>query len=223
MRYNEGLMNLQELPLPEFCKRYYQTYTTLTPIQEKAVEAGVLEGKSLLVCAPTASGKTFVATMALVKALERKRKVLYVVPLKALANEKYKEYQKLLSGTPYSVALSTGEIEAESAYLGKYDFLILTAEKLDSLLRHPHSWLTEVKTVIIDEIHLLNDPTRGPTVEIIITLLKMLISPQLIGLSATIGNQKELANWLEATLVQDSWRPVELKQGIYCNGKLEFY
>ena len=223
MRYNEGLMNLQELPLPEFCKRYYQTYTTLTPIQEKAVEAGVLEGKSLLVCAPTASGKTFVATMALVKALESKRKVLYVVPLKALANEKYKEYQKLLSGTPYSVALSTGEIEAESAYLGKYDFLILTAEKLDSLLRHPHSWLTEVKTVIIDEIHLLNDPTRGPTVEIIITLLKMLISPQLIGLSATIGNQKELANWLEATLVQDSWRPVELKQGIYCNGKLEFY
>ncbi|MBS3116380.1 DEAD/DEAH box helicase [Candidatus Woesearchaeota archaeon] len=216
-------MNLQELPLPEFCKRYYQTYTTLTPIQEKAVEAGVLEGKSLLVCAPTASGKTFVATMALVKALESKRKVLYVVPLKALANEKYKEYQKLLSGTPYSVALSTGEIEAESAYLGKYDFLILTAEKLDSLLRHPHSWLTEVKTVIIDEIHLLNDPTRGPTVEIIITLLKMLISPQLIGLSATIGNQKELANWLEATLVQDSWRPVELKQGIYCNGKLEFY
>jgi len=223
LRYNEGLMNLQELPLPEFCKRYYQTYTTLTPIQEKAVEAGVLEGKSLLVCAPTASGKTFVATMALVKALESKRKVLYVVPLKALANEKYKEYQKLLSGTPYSVALSTGEIEAESAYLGKYDFLILTAEKLDSLLRHPHSWLTEVKTVIIDEIHLLNDPTRGPTVEIIITLLKMLISPQLIGLSATIGNQKELANWLEATLVQDSWRPVELKQGIYCNGKLEFY
>ena len=223
MRYNEGLMNLQELPLPEFCKRYYQTYTTLTPIQEKAVEAGVLEGKSLLVCAPTASGKTFVATMALVKALESKRKVLYVVPLKALANEKYKEYQKLLSGTPYSVAISTGEIEAESAYLGKYDFLILTAEKLDSLLRHPHSWLTEVKTVIIDEIHLLNDPTRGPTVEIIITLLKMLISPQLIGLSATIGNQKELANWLEATLVQDSWRPVELKQGIYCNGKLEFY
>ena len=216
-------MNLQELPLPEFCKRYYQTYTTLTPIQEKAVEAGVLEGKSLLVCAPTASGKTFVATMALVKALESKRKVLYVVPLKALANEKYKEYQKLLSGTPYSVALSTGEIEAERAYLGKYDFLILTAEKLDSLLRHPHSWLTEVKTVIIDEIHLLNDPTRGPTVEIIITLLKMLISPQLIGLSATIGNQKELANWLEATLVQDSWRPVELKQGIYCNGKLEFY
>ena len=215
-------MNLQELHLPQFCLNYYRTYNTLTPIQDKALGAGLLEGTSLLVCAPTASGKTFVATMAISKAVER-GKALYVVPLKALAGEKYKEYQQLFSDTSYKVVLSTGDVESDGNYLGKYDVLVLTAEKLDSLLRHKISWLSEIKTVIIDEIHLLNDPSRGPTVEIILTLLKTLISPQIIGLSATIGNPHDLAAWLEATLVQDSWRPVELKQGIYSEGELKFY
>jgi len=70
---------------------------------------------------------------------------------------------------------------------------------------------------------LLNDPTRGPTLEIILTLLKNFIKPQIVGLSATIGNPEELAKWLEADLVQDDWRPVELKKGINLNGKTTFY
>ena len=107
--------------------------------------------------------------------------------------------------------------------MAKYDVLILTTEKLDSLLRHKVSWLAEVKAVIVDEIHLLNDASRGPTLEIILTLLKNLIKPQIIGLSATIGNPQELADWLEATLVIDEWRPVELKKGIFSEGKVEYY
>jgi len=75
----------------------------------------------------------------------------------------------------------------------------------------------------VDEIHLLHDPTRGPTLEIILTLLKSLLKPQIIGLSATIGNPEELAQWLGAELVIDTWRPVELKQGIECQGKVQFY
>lgn len=215
-------MDLKALPLPDFFHTKYQSFPTLTPIQEKAVTAGLLQGKSLLVCAPTASGKTLVATMAMIHSL-KEGKALYIVPLKALANEKYKEFQLLLQGTPYKVMMSTGDIDSESEYLANYNILVLTAEKLDSLLRHKISWLADVKTVIIDEIHLLNDLSRGPTLEIIITLLKMLIQPQLIGLSATIGNPQELAQWLEAELVIDSWRPVELKQGIHWQGKTEFY
>ncbi len=215
-------MIFQELPLPAFFYKHYQLYNSLTPIQQKAIDAGLLKGSSLLVCAPTASGKTLVATMAICKAVEQ-GKALYVVPLKALASEKYKEYLQLFKDTPYQVVLSTGDVESDGNYLSKYNILVLTAEKLDSLLRHKISWLSEVKTVIVDEIHLLNDSSRGPTVEIILTLLKTLISPQIIGLSATIGNPQELAAWLGATLVQDSWRPVELKQGIYCEGELKFY
>ncbi|MBU0470091.1 MAG: DEAD/DEAH box helicase [Nanoarchaeota archaeon] len=215
-------MELKELSLPDFFKIYYSKFPQLTPIQEKSVKAGLLEKRSILACAPTASGKTLVATMAICKALEE-GKAIYIVPLKALAGEKFKEYQSLLKGTEFKVVMSTGDIDSDSSYLASYDLLILTTEKLDSLLRHKVSWISEVKSVIIDEIHLLNDPTRGPTLEVIITLLKQLIKPQLVGLSATIGNSKELAGWLEADLVIDDWRPVELKQGIFNEGKTEFY
>lgn len=214
-------MDITTLPIPEFIKQKY-SYPSLTPIQEKAVAAGLLQEQPLLICAPTASGKTFVATLAITAVLG-KGKALYVVPLKALAAEKYKEYTVLLEGTSYQAILSTGEVDSDLYHLANYDIIILTTEKLDSLLRYRVPWLNEVKVVIIDEIHLLNDPQRGPVLEIIITQLKMLLKPQIIGLSATIGNPQEIADWLEAKLVQDSWRPVELKQGIYCQDKMEFY
>ena len=215
-------MDINNLPLPEFIKQKYAKFPSLTPIQEKAVNAGLLEGKSLLISAPTASGKTLVATMAISKVLGH-GKAVYLVPLKALASEKYKEYQDLFKETPYKVIMSIGDIDSDSGYLANYDIIILTTEKLDSLLRHKVSWIKEVKVVVADEIHLLNDPSRGPTLEIIITLLKSMLKPQLIGLSATIGNPKELANWLEADLVIDNWRPIELKKGIYAERKMEFY
>ena len=215
-------MKFTDLQLPDFFKENYTKFPNLTPIQEKSVNVGLLEEKSLLVCAPTASGKTLVASMAISRILG-KGKALYVVPLKALANEKFKEFQGLLEKTDYKVTISIGDIDSPSTYLANYDLMILTSEKLDSLLRHKVSWLSEVKTVVIDEIHLLNDPTRGPTLEIILTLLKTLINPQIIGLSATIGNPEMLASWLDAELVIDDWRPVELKKGIHCDDKVEFY
>ncbi len=216
-------MPLHHLPLPSFFHQFYSQYSSLTPVQQKSLDVGLLKNKSLLVCAPTASGKTLIATMAIAQHLEQGHKALYLSPLKALANEKFKEYQKLLESTPFKAVLSTSDLDSESNYLAKYHLLILTYEKLDSLLRHRVGWLSEVKVVIIDEIHLLNDPKRGPTLEIILTLLKSLLQPQLIGLSATIGNPEELAKWLGAELVQDTWRPVELKQGIYLKGETKFY
>ncbi|MBI2669348.1 DEAD/DEAH box helicase [Candidatus Woesearchaeota archaeon] len=216
-------MKLAELSLPDFFKSYYAQFPVLTPIQEKAIEAGLLKGKSLVACAPTASGKTLVATMSIIYSIGEGNKAVYLVPLKALGSEKYKEYQKLFQNTPYKVMLSTGDMDSESNYLAKYEVLILTTEKLDSLLRFRVPWINKVKTVVVDEIHLLNDQSRGPTLEIILTLLKTFIQPQFVGLSATIGNPEQLAEWLEATLIIDSWRPVELKQGIHLQGKTEFY
>jgi helicase len=102
--------------------------------------------------------------------------------------------------------------------------IICTAEKLDSLLRHKAPWLKQVSVVVVDEIHLLNDPGRGPTLEILMTMLRRILPKmQLLGLSATIGNPKELAEWLGAELVVDSWRPVKLHQGVYVHGAPEFY
>ncbi len=195
----------------------------LRPAQEKSVKAGLLEGKNLLVCTPTASGKTLIAEMAAVSAiLNGEGKAVYIVPLKALASEKYKDFKKRYESL-MKIALSIGDIDSSDSYLADYDFIICTAEKLDSLLRHHSPWIKSVKVVIVDEVHLLNDPGRGPTLEILITILKQLLPKmQLIALSATIGNAEELAEWLNAELVTDSWRPVKLHQGIYVGGKIEF-
>jgi len=196
--------------------------TKLRPSQQKALKAGLLKGKNLLVCTPTASGKTLIAEMAAAKSIiEEHGKAIYIVPLKALASEKYKSFTQKY-GHLFRVGLSIGDKDKADAYLADYDLIICTSEKLDSLLRHKAPWIHDVRVVIADEIHLLNDPGRGPTLEVVLTLLQSL-KLQLIGLSATIGNPKVLSKWMQATLVEDTWRPVELHQGIYYQGSVHFH
>lgn len=196
----------------------------LRPAQEKSIKKGLLEGKNLLVCTPTASGKTLIAELAALKSIiEGKGKAVYIVPLKALASEKYRDFKKRY-GKIAKIALSIGDIDSSDPYLAEYDLLIVTAEKMDSLLRHTAPWVSGISTIIIDEIHLLNDTERGPTLEILLTILKQLLkNAQVIGLSATIGNAEELAEWLNAELIVDDWRPVKLHKGIYFDGEVEFY
>jgi len=196
---------------------------TLRPAQEKSIRKGLLGRKNLLVCTPTASGKTLIAELAALKnILNGNGKAIYIVPLKALASEKYKDFKKRYEGIA-KVALSIGDIDSADSYLIDYDLIITTSEKLDSLIRHHAPWLSLISTIIIDEIHLLNDTERGPTLEILITILRQLLKKaQIIGLSATIGNPEELAEWLEAELVEDGWRPVKLHKGVYFDGKVEF-
>jgi len=195
----------------------------LRPCQEKAIKAGMLSGRNLLVCTPTASGKTLIAELVMLKSiLEHKGKAIYIVPLKALANEKYKDFTAHY-GHLCKIAIAIGDFDSQDAYLRNFDMIICTSEKLDSLIRHNTPWLRDVAVVIVDEIHLLNDPGRGPTLEVLITLLRKLLEDvQVIGLSATIGNPDELAEWLGAELVEDNWRPVKLKQGVYFMGEIEF-
>jgi helicase len=197
--------------------------TKLRPAQEKAIKKGLLNRKSLLVCTPTASGKTLIAELAALKSIiEGNGKAIYIVPLKALASEKYKDFKNRY-GNIAKVALSIGDIDSSDSYLVDYDLIITTSEKLDSLIRHHAPWLSLISTIIIDEIHLLNDPGRGPTLEILITILRQLLDKaQIIGLSATIGNPEELADWLKAGLVIDNWRPVKLHKGVYLDGEVEF-
>ncbi|MEM4336635.1 MAG: DEAD/DEAH box helicase [Candidatus Woesearchaeota archaeon] len=201
-----------------------QNFKELRPAQEKAINAGLFDFKNILVCTPTASGKTLIAEMAAMNAiLNNKGKAIYVVPLRALATEKYNDFRKKY-GHIARIRISIGDFDSADTYLEKSDLIITTSEKLDSLIRHNAPWLHDIKVVVIDEIHLITDIERGPTLEILITILKEILgNVQLIGLSATIGNPQELAGWLNANLVEDDWRPVELRRGIYFNGEIEFY
>ena len=199
----------------------------LRPPQKKVVEKGLLnKEKNFLICIPTASGKTLIGEMALINHLldENKtptnKKGLFIVPLKALASEKYEEFKKKYEKYGLKVALSIGDYD-EKEDLSSYDIIITTAEKLDSLMRHEIDWLNDVSVAIVDEIHLINDEKRGGTLEVLLTKLKNL-DVQIIGLSATIGNPEELAEWLNAELVIDNWRPVELRKGIFFQNKIMY-
>jgi len=187
--------------------------STLNPIQVKAIEKGVLDGKNIIVSAPTASGKTLIAELALVKTFLSKGMGVYITPLKALASEKYNEFLDW-NAIGAKIGISTGDYESPGEHLGKYDIIIATYERFDSLLRLKPPWLRRLKVVVIDELHMINDPERGPVLEMIIARLKEQ-DVQIIGLSATIGNANELASWLDAELVLSDWRPVKLVEGVY--------
>jgi len=108
----------------------------LRPAQEKAIRKGLFENKNLLVCSATGSGKTLVAELQAIKTiLERRGKVVYTVPLKALANEKYKDFKSKYEKLGIKIAISIGDIENKEPYLENYDLIICSNEKLDSLIR----------------------------------------------------------------------------------------
>jgi len=219
----EELCRLYALPA-EVVEALHKTgIRELYPPQEAAIAAGALEGESLVVAAPTASGKTLVAELAMLRAvLSRGGRVLYVVPLRALAGEKYEDLRGKYATLGIKVGLATGDYDRVDGRLADHDLLVLTNEKADSLLRHRASWLLDgLSLVVLDEVHLLADPYRGPTLEVLVAALRH-VRPdlQLLALSATIRNAEELAEWLSARAVVSDFRPVPLKSGVYLAGEL---
>jgi len=196
----------------------------LYPPQEKAVRAGLLKGRNLVVSAPTASGKTLIAELAIVKkVIEERAKALYLTPLRALAYEKWLEFKKYEERGLLRTAVTTGDYDSDDKWLSNYDVIVCTNEKFDSLIRHKASWLDEVKVVVSDEVHLISDPERGPTLEAVLARLRgRLRDLQVVALSATISNANEIAEWLGAELVESDWRPVPLKMGVCVGNRITF-
>ncbi len=207
-------MKTSELPFPGRVREALPDITLNEP-QQLAVKAGLLEGKNIVVASPTASGKTFIAELAFLGAFLRNGKAIYVCPLKALASEKYHEMKERYGKLGIKIAMSVGDFDSAGEWLGRYDLIIATSEKLDSMLRHNPAWINNVSLLIIDEVHLLNDPGRGPTLEVTMTRIMKDIRPQILALSATIKNADEIAEWLGAELVRSSYRPVVLHKGVF--------
>jgi helicase len=198
-----------------------QGIDALYPPQAAAIEP-VSKGRSVLLACPTASGKSLVAYLALLRAFRLGLAGLYLVPLRALAAEKYDELEAF-KPLGLKVGLSMGDFDIPAERLAKLDVLVATSEKADGLLRHGSPWLRRVGVVIADEIHLLRDPDRGPTLEVTLTRLRrMNPNLQVVALSATIGNSEELAEWLAADHIASEFRPVPLKWGVFRQGRITF-
>ncbi len=196
-------------------------YASLNPLQEKSLADGLLSNDRVVVSAPTASGKTLLALMKILDNYRKtKTKAVYVVPLRALASEKFDEFSEKLAPHGLSIAVSTGDLDSSSEQLHQYDVIIVTSEKMDSLLRHKPKWIENIGLVVADEVHLLGDGLRGATLEIVITKL-LERNCRFLCLSATIPNSLEIADWLEARLIQSDYRPTPLHLGVFDGEKLE--
>jgi helicase len=195
--------------------------STLYPPQAAAL-APVLSGKSLLLACPTASGKSLVAYLALLRAAREGRTGLYLVPLRALAQEKLEELEKF-EELGLKVGISIGDYDLPAEKLDKLDVLVATSEKADGLLRRGSPWLDRLGVVVADEVHLLRDPERGPTLEVSLTRLRRSYPDlQIVALSATVSNSEEVAEWLKAHHLASDFRPVPLKLGVYYDGRITF-
>ena len=224
-------MKIAELPVPAPVKEILQNMgiAELFPPQEETIRAGVLENQNIVLASPTASGKTLIAELCGLKhVLEKNGKVIYLCPLRALASEKFEDFKKYASirkpdGRRVSVGVSTGDFDTADNWLERYDVIITTNEKADSLLRHRAKWMDEISLVIADEVHLLNEAERGPTLEVVLArLLQVNPDIQVLALSATIGNVEEIAGWLNAKFIVTEWRPVSLKEGVLLNDEIQF-
>jgi helicase len=209
---------IDELPLP---RQFIEAsgVSQLMPVQQLAVEAGLLHGKDLLVVAATASGKTFIGEMAGIKNyLEGRGRMLFLVPLVALANQKYERFTERY-GKMAKSGLLTGVSRLnlpETRKIGDRNpqspIIVGTYEGVDNMIRCGQK-MSNIATVVIDEVQMLEDADRGHRLDGMIARLKYLApQAQFLYLSATIGSPKTLAKKLHCSLVQYSERPVGLER-----------
>lgn len=194
---------------------------SLNELQIDAVnDFGVLRGEHIVVSAPTSSGKTMIGELAALKAAIQGQRALFLLPLRALVNDKYDTFNRMYQSFGITTIRATGEISDDVPALmrGQYDICLMTYEKFSALaLTAPHL-LRQVATIVVDEVQMISDASRGVNVEFLLTMLLVLrqqaVEPQVIALSAVIGDTNGLERWLGARLLRREKRPVPLVEGI---------
>lgn len=202
---------------PQLLTLWQQTYgEELLPVQEKAVsQYGVLAGRNLIVQAPTSAGKTFVGEMAAVQMAMQGKKVLYLVPTKALAEDKFAYFNALYRPLGLRIIITTRDRRQEDARFckGDFDIAIAIPEKVRSLWTRG-GMSQFLGLAVIDELQILSDPERGPCLELLLAALRKMDNVQIVGLSASLGASARLADYLKAGWLESNERPIELRKGV---------
>ncbi len=180
---------------------------TPDPFQREAI-AALDDGASVLVAAPTGSGKTYVAEHAILRALSSGGRAFYTAPIKALSNQKFRDFQHIYGND--RVGLLTGD----SSINPGASVLVMTTEVLRNMIYADSPALDNLRVVVLDEVHFLQDQYRGPVWEEVIIHLPLEVA--LVCLSATVSNAREVADWLttvrgDTRAVVENTRPVTLE------------
>lgn len=207
---------------PRFREILSKQAEKLLPVQILSLKAGLLKGESQLVVAATASGKTLIGELAGIPRALNGGKFIYLTPLVALANQKYRDFKKRYEqlGLKVSIRVGMSRIKAKDELVIKdesfqdADIIVGTYEGLDFILRSGRAReLGEIGTVVIDEIHTLDDPERGSRLNGLIKRLETIFPDvQMLGLSATVKNPREIADEFQMKLVEYNQRPVPLER-----------
>jgi helicase len=166
-----------------------------------------------------------IALIAAMNILKKGLKVVYLTPLRALTTEKFQDFRIFeelgLFEREIKVKVASSDYSSAGRELAQADVIVLTNEKMDSLIRHRSEWIHEVGLFVADEVHLIGERERGPTLEMMLTKIrKMYSQAQVLALSATIENSSEIARWLDCELIDSNWRPTRLVEGVYEHGSL---
>jgi replicative superfamily II helicase len=180
---------------------------------------GVLDSRSVLVVAPTGSGKTMIGELAAMRAVADGSRAVMLLPLKALVNDKF-DYMSRTYGGSVKTVRATGDISDQvgDLFSGQYDVALLTYEKFKSLmLGNPHI-MRGLSVVVVDEVQTIGDAALGPDLELLLTLLRSghgrLGPPQIVALSAVIGDTRGFERWLGGGLLRHLTRPVPLRESV---------
>ena len=229
-------IHVNSLDIPYKLKQVLnKKFDYLLPVQVKAVKSGLLDDENLLVVSSTASGKTLIGELAgITKCLEEK-KMIYLTPLVALANQKYRDFKRDYEQLGLKVVIKVGrnrvktdeELNIVEESVSDADIIVATYEGLDYILRSgKYNVLNELGVVVIDEIHMLDDEERGHRLNgLVHRLLSLFKDAQLIALSATIQNAHEVAETFNMSLVSYDKRPVKIERHIvplYLKEKMNF-
>ena len=195
-----------------------QGIQTLTPCQESALSFGpIWAGSSLIIVAPTSAGKTFTGEVLAAQAALALRRAIFLVPFKAIAEEKYAEFHERYRNLGISVVISDGD-HSQNDYdirIGNFGLAVVVYEKMAQLLVQSPGILANCQLLVVDEIQLIGDQNRGPTLEILLTQVRQQReAPQIIGLSATLADLGGLDKWLKAETLVSSERPVSLWESV---------
>ncbi|MEF8842706.1 MAG: DEAD/DEAH box helicase [Haloarculaceae archaeon] len=216
--------------VPAFAEAF--PFESFNRMQEAALPAVLGRDDNVVVSAPTASGKTALAELAICRTLSRGGTALFVAPLRALTNEKETEWARF-EELGYSVYVVTGERDLNPRRAARADILVMTPEKADSATRKHdtprYEFVTDVDLCVIDEVHLLDSDRRGAVLEVTVARLRRLCDPRVVALSATMPNVEDVARWLDAPedctfRFGDSYRPVPLHASVetYAHGENSF-
>ena len=219
-----------EEAVPDFADAF--GFDSFNAMQREVLPAVLETEENVVACAPTASGKTAVAELAICETLRGGGTALFVAPLRALTSEKEREWERF-EALGYSVYVVSGERDLDPGRAERADVIVTTPEKADSATRKHdsprYSFITDVNTVIIDEVHLLDAESRGGVLEAVVSRLRRLAAPRFVALSAAVSNVSDVADWLSAPAettfdFDDDYRPVDLAASVetYSRGENSF-